>query len=291
MCDTCGCGEGSSPEIRKPGEEQMHEHTHEHELDGKIHSHSHSHVHSNDDSHDHPGHDHAHLHTVYEPDHGHDHPLGTGIRLERDILQKNNMLAERNRGYFEAKNILALNLVSSPGSGKTSILERTIRELQKDLSFFIIEGDQQSMQDAFRIEKTGAPVVQVNTGSGCHLDASMVNQASLKLNVADNAVLMIENVGNLVCPAMFDLGESWRVVIISVTEGDDKPLKYPAMFQSSQLCLINKTDLLPYVDFSIDKVKEFALRVNPSLAFIELSAKTGDGFKEWYGWLKVNRNK
>jgi len=266
MCDTCGCGQGE-PAILKPGEE--HTHTH----DGMMHTHSHG-------DHDHD-HDHTHTH-----DHTHDHSHPRKVEIEQDVLGKNNLLAERNRGFFEAKNILALNLVSSPGSGKTSLLERTIREMGDELPFFIIEGDQQTMNDANRIAEAGAPVVQVNTGEGCHLDAEMVNRAVKKLEVGDKAVLLIENVGNLVCPAMFDLGESSRVVIISTTEGEDKPLKYPYMFRSSNLCIINKTDLLPYVDFEIEKAREYALRINPELQFIELSVKTGEGMEQWYKWLK-----
>jgi len=209
------------------------------------------------------------------------------VEIEEDILGKNNLLAERNRGYFEAKGILSLNLVSSPGSGKTSLLERTIKDLGKELPFFIIEGDQQTMNDANRIQEAGAPVVQVNTGQGCHLDADMVNRAVKKLEPADKSVLMIENVGNLVCPAMFDLGESSRVVIMSVTEGEDKPAKYPYMFQTSDICIINKTDLLPYLDFDLEKAREYALKINPKLEFIELSVKTGEGMDHWYDWLRT----
>ncbi|MCK5838451.1 MAG: hydrogenase nickel incorporation protein HypB, partial [Bacteroidales bacterium] len=212
-----------------------HDHTHGHDH-SHSHDYPHTHNHNNDDAHHHEG-------------ATHDHSHGKELQVEIDILQKNNLLAERNRGFFEAKNIFTLNLVSSPGSGKTSLLEKTIHELGKELSFFIIEGDQQTMNDANRIQKAGAPVVQINTGNGCHLDAEMINNAMKKLDVTDRAVLFIENVGNLVCPAMFDLGESTRIVIISVTEGDDKPIKYPTMFQSSDICIINKTDLLPYVDF------------------------------------------
>jgi hydrogenase nickel incorporation protein HypB len=206
------------------------------------------------------------------------------------VLGRNNLLAERNRGYFEAKRILALNLVSSPGSGKTSLLERTIRDQGKNLPFFIIEGDQQTMNDANRIKEAGAPVVQVNTGEGCHLDADMVNKAVKKLEVEEGAILMIENVGNLVCPAMFDLGESFRVVIMSVTEGEDKPLKYPYMFQSSDLCIINKTDLLPYLDFDLAQARKYAHQVNPKLEFIELSVTTGEGMDSWYDWLGQTTN-
>ena len=275
MCDTCGCGQGE-PTILKPGEE--HTHTH----DGLTHTHSHG-----DKDHHHHDHDHTHNHD-HTHDHDHSHPRK--LEIEQDILGKNNLLAERNRGFFEAKNILALNLVSSPGSGKTSLLERTIKEMGDAMPFYIIEGDQQTMNDANRIAEAGAPVVQVNTGEGCHLDAEMVNRAFKKLEVADKAVLLIENVGNLVCPAMFDLGESSRVVIISTTEGEDKPLKYPYMFRSSNLCIINKTDLLPYLDFDIEKAREYALRINPELQFIELSVKSGEGMEQWYKWLKEKSN-
>jgi hydrogenase nickel incorporation protein HypB len=210
--------------------------------------------------------------------------------VEQDILQKNMLIAERNRGFFEAKHILTLNLVSSPGSGKTSLLERTIREIGDDFNFFVIEGDQQTMRDANRIVSTGAPVVQINTGDGCHLDADMVHRAVKKLNIAEHSFLMVENVGNLVCPSLFDLGESYRVVIISVTEGDDKPVKYPTMFHTSDICVINKIDLLPYVDFDMEKTREYGRQVNHHLQFMELSAKTGEGMDRWYGWLKTCRN-
>jgi hydrogenase nickel incorporation protein HypB len=269
MCDTCGCGQpGQAVTFTKPGE-QSHSHIHTHS-DGHTHEHHHHHNHEHD--HDHP--------------HDHDHEHGRIIEVEQDVLSKNNLLAERNRGYFEAKNILALNLVSSPGSGKTTLLERTITDLKKEINFAVIEGDQQTMRDANRIDAVGCPVIQVNTGNGCHLDAEMINRASKELEVKDNSVLMIENVGNLVCPSLFDLGEACKVVIISVTEGDDKPLKYPTMFSVSDICIINKIDLVPYVDFNIEKCKEYALKVNKNLKFFELSAKTGDGVDEWYSWLK-----
>jgi len=196
------------------------------------------------------------------------------------------MLAQRNRGYFDAKNILALNLVSSPGSGKTSLLERTLKDLQGQMEFAVIEGDQQTTNDADRIAATGTKVSQINTGKGCHLDAHMILHALQGLKPAENSVLFIENVGNLVCPAMFDLGERERVVIISVTEGDDKPLKYPDMFHSSTLCIINKTDLLPYVPFDIEKVKLNAKKVNHHLEIIEVSCTSGEGLPLWYNWLK-----
>lgn len=270
MCETCGCGGDSPARISRPGEEHSHKHTH----DG--HQHSHSHVHDHHHDHDHPeAHHHHHTHE---------------IKLEMDVLQQNNMLAQRNRGYFEAKNIFSLNLVSSPGSGKTSLLERTLREMGGELPFYVIEGDQQTMNDANRIATSGTPVVQVNTGNGCHLDAEMIHRAVRELNVSENACLIIENVGNLVCPSLFDLGEKERVVIISVTEGEDKPLKYPNMFHSSGLCIINKTDLLPYVDFDVKKARNYALQVNHHLRFIELSVKTGEGMDQWYEWLRQSVN-
>jgi hydrogenase nickel incorporation protein HypB len=259
MCGTCGCGQPELITIRKPGEQYKYNPT------------NHYHDDDHEQNHDHP-HD--------------DHSRNRELSLELDIMHKNDLLAERNRGYFEAKKIFAVNLVSSPGSGKTSILERTIKESAGKTSLYIIEGDQQTMLDAERIGKAGAPVVQVNTGNGCHLDAAMISQAVKRLDIPDSSTLMIENVGNLVCPALFDLGESKRVVIISVTEGEDKPLKYPNMFQTAQLCLINKSDLLPYVDFDSARCMEYALRVNPQLEFITLSARTGEGFDGWLQWLE-----
>jgi hydrogenase nickel incorporation protein HypB len=281
MCGTCGCGHDDGVHIRKPGNGNEHEHihTHGHEHDGLPHSHPHTHTHSHDD-----GHEHHHHHEDELAGHHHHHDRE--IRLEQDVLHKNNLLAERNRGYFEGLGVIAINMVSSPGSGKTALLERTLEGLKDEIPFFIIEGDQQTMHDAERIHATGTPVVQVNTGSGCHLDAAMVNKAARELELTENAILVIENVGNLVCPSMFDLGEAFRVVIISVTEGDDKPVKYPDMFRTSDLCIINKTDLLPYVDFDSGRAKDYALRVNHKLKFFELSARSGEGMEAWYEWLK-----
>ena len=283
MCGTCGCGD-DSVSIRKPGEAHEHNHNHDHQHgdDQHSHDHSHSHNHSSEHEHTHDNNNHAHEHH----NHSHDHSHKSEIELEVNVLHKNDLLAERNRGFFEAKNITALNLVSSPGSGKTSLLERTIKEMGNELPFYVIEGDQQTMNDADRIEAAGAPVVQINTGSGCHLDADMINKAVKKLEVNDNSILIIENVGNLVCPSMFDLGESKRVVIISTTEGEDKPIKYPNMFASSDICIINKTDLLPYLDFDVEKTKEYALKVNHHLEFFELSVKSGEGMEDWYQWLR-----
>jgi len=288
MCSTCGCGETNKIEIKKPNGgdsfeiEPMglsYDHNHDHIHDGHHHSHNHSHDHES--NHDHPhSHDHNHDH-----DHNHNHKI---IQLETDILSTNNLLAERNRGYFDAKSILAFNLVSSPGSGKTSVLERTLKDLGEEIKFSVIEGDQQTTNDADRINATKAPVIQINTGQGCHLDSDMINKALKELKPEDHSILFIENVGNLVCPALFKLGEDLRVVIISVTEGEDKPLKYPDMFASSDICVINKIDLLPYVDFNVEKAKEYALRVNHHLKFIELSARSGEGMEEWYKLLREN---
>lgn len=254
MCGTCGCGEDNHVTYTVPGQSGHHhgdKHHHHHENTG---------------------------------------PVSKEIQLEIDVLSKNNLKAENNRGYFEALDILALNLVSSPGSGKTSLLEKTIKEKKNDLNFYIIEGDQQTSNDADRIHEAGAPVVQINTGNGCHLDAEMVNTATKQLKPASGSVLFIENVGNLVCPSMFDLGENNRIVIISTTEGDDKPIKYPTMFQTAQLCIINKIDLLPYVDFDVEKAKAYASQVNKDIEFITLSVKTGEGIDDWYNWLE-NKSK
>ncbi len=232
-------------------------------------------------------HNHSHNHGQHHHNHNHSHH----IDLEKDILSQNNLLAERNRGFFEAKNIFTLNMMSSPGSGKTTLLERTVKDLKDSVSLYIIEGDQQTMNDAERIGKAGAPVIQVNTGNGCHLDADMINKAVKKLEIKDNSVVFIENVGNLVCPSLFDLGESKRIVVMSVTEGEDKPIKYPTMFETADVCIINKIDLLPYLDFDIEAAKKYALRVNHHLQFIEISATTGEGMQKWYDYLINEKSK
>lgn len=221
----------------------------------------------------------------HDHDHSHEHHKRV-VAVEKDVLYENNLLAQRNRGYFDAKNILAINLVSSPGSGKTTLLEKTLTDLKQQVHFYVIEGDQQTTFDADRIHATGTRVVQINTGKGCHLDAHMVLHALQGMKPEENSVMMIENVGNLVCPAMFDLGEKERVVIMSVTEGDDKPLKYPDMFHTSSLCIINKTDLLPYVSFNMEKARANARRINPALQVIELSCTSGEGLEQWYDWLQ-----
>lgn len=288
MCETCGCGKPGEFTIHDPNHTHDHEHPHKHEHD---HEHGHSHNHDHEDEHDHhheDRHDHSHHHD-HEHDHSHgnshDHSHPKVIDLNIDILADNNRLAQLNRRFFEGRKVLCLNLVSSPGSGKTTILEKTISALKPTQNLFVIEGDQQTMLDAGRIEKAGAPAIQINTGSGCHLDARMVDLALKKLDIASGSVLFIENVGNLVCPAMFDLGEHKRVVVISVTEGDDKPLKYPYMFETSHLCIINKSDLLPYVDFNIENTIKYARSINPDLEFIIVSARTGEGMNLWYEWI------
>ena len=230
-------------------------------------------------------HEHFHAHGHVHDHHGSHEHRATTINVERDILYENSLLAERNRGYFSARQVLAINLVSSPGSGKTALLERTLTDMKGQLVCAVIEGDQQTANDADRIHATGTRVVQINTGKGCHLDAHMVLHAMEGMKPEINSVLFIENVGNLVCPAAFDLGEGERVVVMSVTEGDDKPLKYPDMFLTSTLCIINKTDLLPYVPFNLEKAKENARKVNHRLEIIELSCQSGEGLPVWYDWL------
>ena len=219
-------------------------------------------------------------------DHSHTDNSGRVIELGKDIMQFNDVGAARNRGYFDALKLMAINLVSSPGSGKTSLLEKTLRDLKEKIRFYVIEGDQQTLNDANRIDALNIPVVQVNTGTLCHLESDMVYEAVKSLEPEPESVLMIENVGNLVCPAKFNLGEDYRVVIISTTEGDDKPIKYPDMFDTSQVCIINKIDLLPYVPFDVDKAKDYARQVNPRLEFFEVSATTGEGMEQWYQWLQ-----
>lgn len=272
MCATCGCDQPGMIKITNVREAlfpQLHHH--------HVHDHSHDHSHDHDHSYTH-----QHINTST-----HQHNIKrTLVDIEQDILQKNNLLAERNRGFLVAKEIASFNLVSSPGSGKTSLLECTLRDLHKDLDFYVIEGDQQTTNDADRIAAFNVPVTQINTGKGCHLDATMVWDALIQLKPEDHSVVFIENIGNLVCPSMFDLGEQKRIVIISVTEGEDKPLKYPDMFAGSQLCIINKIDLLPYLKFDLPKLKEYAKRINPGLEFIELSCSSGEGLDQWYAWLK-----
>jgi hydrogenase nickel incorporation protein HypB len=270
MCTVCGCGEG---ETRIEG----HDHHHPHE-------HPHPHEHAADTPYRvRP----AGLHYGLGPAHAHAPGLSQErmVRIEQDILGKNNRYAAGNRKYFAEHGIFAVNLVSSPGSGKTSLLVKTIEGLANQAKMAVVEGDQQTSFDADRIRATGAPALQVNTGKGCHLDAHMVGHALEHLNLADDSLLMIENVGNLVCPAAFDLGEAHKVVILSVTEGEDKPLKYPDMFHAADLMLLNKVDLLPYLNFDVEKCVDYARQVNPKLQVMEVSATSGQGLDTWMAWL------
>jgi hydrogenase nickel incorporation protein HypB len=281
MCATCGCS-GEAPKFS-----EAHDHAHGgHEGEHPAHRH-----HENS-HHDHDHHDHDH------GAHGRDDRADRGapersapsasrtIRLEQDLLAKNALLAERNRGWLEAKRITAWNLVSSPGAGKTTLLERTIRDLAGEVPISVIEGDQETALDAERIRATGCPVIQINTGSGCHLDAAMVASALRRMDPPSGSILMIENVGNLVCPALFDLGERGKAVIMSVTEGEDKPLKYPHMFRASRVLVLNKIDLLPYVGFDVERCVGWARQVNPRLSILQVSATHGDGLEQWYAWLR-----
>jgi hydrogenase nickel incorporation protein HypB len=277
------------------GHEHMHDHAHPHEH-AHDHQNTHDHAHSRDHQHTHDHiHEHEHPHThphpssealALEPAHVHAREHGTSVTLEQDILAKNQLLAERNRGWLAGRSILALNLVSSPGAGKTTLLERTIRDLGDTLPLTVIEGDQATLNDAERIRATGTRVVQINTGTGCHLDAGMVSGALTQLDPPLRSVVMIENVGNLVCPALFDLGEQQKVLILSVTEGEDKPVKYPHMFRASGLLLLNKIDLLPHLNFDVARCIEYARRVNPAIEILQVSAQTGEGMDAWYAWLR-----
>jgi len=268
MCTTCGCSEDATPRLTDlstgrtvdvPSHHGDHDHDHGHE-----HEHGHDH---------HPG-DHVHVD-------------GKTIALEERVLAKNDRLAERNRGWLQARHVVALNLVSSPGSGKTTLLEKTIRDLKDELPIHVIEGDQETANDAERIRKTGCRVVQINTGAGCHLEANMVAKGLEQLAPPPHSLVMIENVGNLVCPALFDLGERAKVAILSVTEGEDKPLKYPHMFRAAQLMLLNKIDLLPHLSFDVARCLEHAKTVNPRLEVFLVSAMSGEGLQDWYGWLRT----
>ncbi len=214
----------------------------------------------------------------------------TTVAVERNLLSKNDGIATQNREYLKSKGILGLNLVSSPGSGKTTLLTRTLHDLSSRISFSVIEGDQETLNDAQRIRETGCPVIQVNTGTGCHLEAAMVQRGIQTLQPPSHSVLMIENVGNLVCPALFDLGEEAKVAILSVTEGEDKPLKYPHMFRASQVMMLTKTDLLPYVNFDVDQCIRYARQVNPHIQVLQVSATTGEGLNNWYDWITQRMN-
>ncbi|WP_027852283.1 hydrogenase nickel incorporation protein HypB [Marinobacterium litorale] len=281
MCTVCGCGEG---EVQVAG----HEHSHEHHHHG--HEGGHHHHHEQPDSSPLVAQG-QNLH--YGKGAAHAHAPGMSqsrmVQIEQDILGKNDRYAAQNRARFDAKSLFALNLVSSPGSGKTTLLTRTIELLGERIPLAVIEGDQQTANDAERIRATGARAVQINTGKGCHLDAHMVGHALEHLDALEGGVLFIENVGNLVCPAAFDLGEAHKVAILSVTEGEDKPLKYPDMFHAADLMLLNKTDLLPYLDFDVEACLEYARRVNPEIEVIQVSARSGEGMSDWLEWIDSRR--
>jgi hydrogenase nickel incorporation protein HypB len=272
MCTVCGCGEAETRVEDLPANQKAVGSPAESK---GMHGHAHAHPHD---------HEHAHDHEIR------DDPTERGrlIRVEEDILGKNNAIAAKNRGHFAAHGVLALNLVSSPGAGKTALLVSSLKELIPEKTVAVIEGDQETTADADRIRNTGAPAVQVNTGKGCHLDAQMIDQAFHRLHI-NNGILFIENVGNLVCPAGFDLGEAHKLVIASVTEGEDKPLKYPNMFAAASLMLVSKVDLLPHLDFDVDALISNARKVNPSLSVIKVSAKTGEGLDRWLAWIDAAR--
>ena len=285
MCSVCGCGEG---EVRI-GSDSSHALPHEH-----VHPHDH-------------GPEHAHAPPVRAPgpmpSDAERHHYGTGparahapgmaqarmVQIEQDILSKNDAYAAANRRWLAERGILALNLVSGPGAGKTTLLARTLRELSEAYPMAVIEGDQETSNDAERIRAAGARALQINTGKGCHLDAHMVGHALESLDPDPGAVLFIENVGNLVCPAAFDLGEAYRVVILSVTEGEDKPVKYPDIFRRADLLLVHKIDLLPHLTFDLERCLEFTRQVNPGLQALCVSSTSGEGLEDWYRWLKLTR--
>jgi len=231
---------------------------------------------------------HRHPHGPDDVPHVHPHKTTRTVRLEQDVLAKNDRLAERNRAWLDERGVVALNLMSSPGAGKTTLLERTLRELGREMAIGVIEGDQATVRDAERIRAAGGRVVQINTGSGCHLDADMIAAALRELDPPARSLVLIENVGNLVCPALFGLGERAKVVMMSVTEGEDKPLKYPHMFRASDVMVLTKLDLLPHLDFDKTRCLEFARRINPRLEILETSAAGGQGLAAWYARLRAS---
>ncbi|MGD0109347.1 MAG: hydrogenase nickel incorporation protein HypB [Rhodopila sp.] len=308
MCGVCGCGQGE-----KHIEDLHHLHAHQ---SGDGHTHDYDHDHDHGHNHDHSlGHDREHIHThvdgtthshPHSHAHEHDHAPNAAtasasestsasagaarlVSVERDILARNDSVALQNRRDFQTAKAFVLNLVSSPGSGKTALLVETLKRIGGRYPIAVIEGDQETTTDADRIRATGAPAIQINTGKGCHLDAELVRTGMSRLGVPENGILFIENVGNLVCPAGFDLGEAHKVVIVSVTEGEDKPLKYSGMFAASGLMVVTKCDLLPHLDFDVERLMENARRVNPMIGVLKLSAKSGEGMDRWIHWLETAR--
>jgi hydrogenase nickel incorporation protein HypB len=281
MCTVCGCAASRvetsrATERNRATAERAPDAPHDHGLDHR-HDHGHTHTHT---------HDHRHEHPAPGASNGEAKRL---VRVEQDILAENDRLAAGNRAFFAERRILALNLMSGPGSGKTTLLVRTIADLRGEAPIAVIEGDQETSFDAERIRATGVPSLQINTGRGCHLDARMIGNALPVLEPGQGSVVFIENVGNLVCPAAFDLGEAARVVLLSVTEGDDKPLKYANMFAAAELMLVTKIDLLPFVPFDLERCSAFARRINPDIAILEVSATSGAGLGRWYDWIARRR--
>ncbi|MBP0017206.1 MAG: hydrogenase nickel incorporation protein HypB [Cyanobacteria bacterium SBLK] len=294
MCVTCGCSDGAQTTITRLSSTESNavdtDRSHAHSDRGHHHHDRHTHSHRQPD-----GTVITHSHSHHEPDgtvitHSHapkvrDRKIGQTLLLEQNLLSKNDRIARHNRQLLQEKNIKALNLVSSPGSGKTTLLVRTIQDLQSQIPIAVIEGDQETLHDAERIAATGCPAIQVNTGTGCHLEADMIQRGLDNLSPPDNSLLLIENVGNLVCPALFDLGEQAKVAMLSVTEGEDKPLKYPHMFRASRVMVLTKVDLLPHVPFDVERCLDYARSVNPDLVIFQVSAVTGQGLDDWYRWL------
>ncbi|MEW6430606.1 MAG: hydrogenase nickel incorporation protein HypB [Myxococcota bacterium] len=290
MCGVCGCGKPEGVE-------------HEHVLpDGTAVRHAHGdEAHARQHPHDEEGHEHTHTlpdgrvvthrHAAADDGHSREEEVARRVRVEKDILSRNDAQARTNRARFAEAGTFVVNLMSSPGSGKTTLLVRTLKEVGRRFPLAVIEGDQQTSIDADRIKDTGVPALQVNTGKGCHLDATMVERALGTLPTPRGGVLFVENVGNLVCPAGFDLGESAKVVVVSVTEGEDKPLKYPDMFAVADLVLVNKADLLPHLDFDVGALERNLRRVNHDVQVLIVSARTGEGFPAWLGWLEAHRPK
>lgn len=283
MCTVCGCSDDKSS-IETSSTEHVHDHHHDHAHGDHDHDHG---AHHRQEHHDHAADEARTVDCGANPAGLRIAGLSSDriIQVERDILGKNDRLAAENRARFRADDVLAFNLVSSPGSGKTSLLVRAVYELKDSFRVGVIEGDQQTSNDAERIRATGVPAIQVNTGKGCHLDAAMVGEAYERLPWLNGGLLFIENVGNLVCPAAFDLGEDCKIVVLSTTEGEDKPLKYPDMFAASSLMLINKIDLAAVLDFDLKKTVEYARRVNPGIEVLTVSARTGEGFAAFYAWI------
>ncbi len=321
MCVTCGCGSDavtvSGPGAgdarttlgghdHEHGHAHDHGHAHSHDHD-HPHDHAHPHTHDHDHGHDHDhahgaghGHDHAHSH---DHDHGHQHAAAPMpershapgldakrmVELEQNILAKNDGLAADNRAHLARGGLFALNLLAGPGAGKTTLLVETLKALNGRIPAAVIEGDQQTSNDADRIRAVGVPAVQINTGKGCHLDAHMVGHALDRLPLPPGGILFIENVGNLVCPAAFDLGEDQRVTLLSVTEGEDKPLKYPDIFQGAHVVLLTKADLLPHLDVDVDAIIANVRRINPTATILTVSSRSGAGMEAWLGWLEAAR--